>query len=76
MLQCMTDWLVSSSRRYTKVSKTTRSLHDIPTKVQSVSKKWSPCFESSTASVKFGIRFKFHNWRFSPFIRQTCDLNM
>jgi hypothetical protein len=42
MLQCMTDWLVSSSRRYTEVSKTTRSLHDIPTKVQSVSNKWSP----------------------------------
>jgi len=42
MLQCMTDWLVSSSRRYTKVSKTTRSLHDIPTKVQSVSNTWSP----------------------------------
>ena len=42
MLQCMTDWLVSSSRRYTKVSKTTWSLHDILTKVQSVSNTWSP----------------------------------
>ena len=40
MLQCMTDWLVSSSRRYTKVSKTTRSLQDIPNKVQSVSNTW------------------------------------